>query len=201
MIRVLPVGMLLLTMMAFRCENRDPCFNESRSFLFSASGEFVPATADVRAGDTVRYVASLPKTLFDSISRQPVDASNARISGWLALYRVDTVQKQFRSDSLFLRFVALTGSVSTQGGNRTEYTYLEEPQQYRVEVGVVPDRPGIYALQLDDLQARGFQGRQCDLGTFWWHAAPPPASIALFQQVFGPQYATRPEFVYCFRVR
>lgn len=202
---------LLITAMPFfiaaTCNKNDttPCMNTAYSFAVTSEWSLQREVYNI--GDTIFINSSFSKILTDLIGNFSVNYSNAKsIGGNLFIHEMDSIQHIVLDAVPKFNFIQQVGIASnnTQQPNRTkDIMYLESSSAYSFKMGIIPQKKGLYAIFISNLNSDGIIGKNCTNAGFANTLTNSNKNINLFQYAMNRPPASQYEMdrIYCFRVQ
>lgn len=209
-IKYLKIGLLITAaqlILASGCikTGTKPCYNFT-PYNFDATASIYPQQEAYHIGDTIFFTSKVPTALFDKLSNQSINYSNAvSLFGHNGISYIDTIGKQVVAarDSFTLHPVA--GSFVEDPGNKRagiNTSYFEYGNFYQFTGGFICEKKGIYYFGIGDLLSPGLNGKDCTKATFKMMLTNIDNHISLYQYALEvlPD-ADGMKRIYCFSVQ
>ncbi|GAA4336064.1 hypothetical protein [Flaviaesturariibacter amylovorans] len=191
----------LVLLCAFRCSRTPDCPPDS-GYAFRVASSWEPGLPGYRVGDTLWFTSRFPKALFDERSRQVVVYSEAQVRMALQVYRLDTVRQRHEPAAAEFRYVTVIGTLPDSfATDQRGFRFREDSSGYALRVGLVTQRPGLYAIMATQITSAGRAGLACTFATFSNRLSNPDRFVSLYRNAMGA--AAQPdvdERLFAFRV-
>jgi hypothetical protein len=180
-----------------------PCVEAK--YYFSMTEAFSPEKDSITVGDTLWITSSHSTIFLDSITRTNIDFSNSHLgSPFEILNFPDTSQNVIGAVNDFeylINYGALTDNDSLPNQNKS-FSYEEINSEYRLKVGIIAKKKGIYAISVGDDISVAKKNKGCEKA-FIQIINDNSNSHLYYYQNFRPTYQIsnyEKTHLYCFKV-
>lgn len=132
------------------CSKTKEC-DRSTQYAFKLNISATPGTDSINLGDTLWFIINESTQLYDFISNATVDFSEAyNLSYVFAVHKVVS-STNFTPAADSFQYVVKTGQYvgSLNPTYLREYSFKEEGGRYKMEIGIVPQKKGVFTVLVE----------------------------------------------------
>ncbi|GAB3204452.1 hypothetical protein ABID22_002583 [Pontibacter aydingkolensis] len=179
------------------------CLNPNPSYSFAVTAHFTPERDSIRVGDTLYLVSEFPNFLVPIGEQDAVDYSKSTaIGNTLGLLRLESVKSTSGAVSSF-DYINVWGRIYNSTDipspeRMQQLRYEENDGKYKLRVGLIPKKPGIYLMGIGSGLSKGRMNDKCVKASFQTILTNENSNLNYYEQWFGSpmdQSATKISFL------
>ena len=181
---------------------------EGPSYAFSVTASLSPSRDTVSIGDTLYLTSSFPTKLTDNRTGKIVDYSNS-VDLSSSIGFADFTKFGTTTDSTttkYMHYVKLEGDVYNDktmplywNGNRVRYE--ENDGYYKLKIGMIPQKKGMYIFSIGDPFSNGQAGHSGRSASFTISLVNTEQHLHYYEDIYGPKSYSDRVRAYCFVVK
>jgi hypothetical protein len=188
----------------FSCNKNEtkPC--RQVQYVFTVESNCLPSDSTYSIGDTLIVQSSFSKNLLD-VEGSLVNYSNSTgVGGNIFINELDSVREEVKNAVGSFSIFSINGSHTLSNAGNANFIntlYLESIDSFKLKIGFIPQKKGLFAFFLSDLGSTGIRGKNCTNASFVNTISNTNRHINYFE--FAIDYTPRlyeNQRYFCFRV-
>ncbi|MDX2306402.1 MAG: hypothetical protein NW226_26570 [Microscillaceae bacterium] len=183
----------------------DKCINPEYHFEVEAS--IKPDNEAIKIGDTIFVESHFSESLLDVETNMIIEYSNAKkIGSNIGFTNLDFYGNLNYNSILDFSYVSISGQIYNSKdiplpNQVNQLTYEYANNEYKLKIGIIPRKKGIYLLGLGNGLSLGRKNtKECDQASFSITLSNTDQHLYLFEDVYGNLSEYDRQRSYCFRV-
>ncbi|MDX2306401.1 MAG: hypothetical protein NW226_26565 [Microscillaceae bacterium] len=178
------------------------------SYNFEVTSYFTPEIDSISLGDTLYLISEFPTDLEDVLTSSLIDYSNAKtIGGILGVSELIPNDSKTPTGAVSqFKYIAINGKIFNDKTVPSpevfqQLSYEETSSTYRLKIGLIPTKKGVYFLTNGDALSRGRKESNCESASFSMQVSNQDQNLYLLEDFLGlPADENNQRLGYCFRV-